>query len=584
MILQALNQLYERHLADPESDVPVPGFCDAKVSFCLLLDKEGHLLQVQDLREAKGKKKTPRSMRVPETFKRTVGIKANFLCDNTKYALGADAEGVTGRSRETFHAFLDLVQEVGGGLDEPGLQAVRAFLSAWEPENAPKLENWEEIAGQNLVFRLDMAKGYVHESPAVRRAWLNHKEGQTGGEKGQCLVTGEETALARLHPPVKGVPGSQTSGAALVSFNLDAFTSYGKSQNFNAPVSERTAFSYTTILNHLLARGSKQKVQIGDATVVFWSQEESPLESWFGPLLEPPSAEDHALNQELAALLQALRQGLPLPAPDSDNPFYVLGLSPNAARLSVRFWLVSTVGQMAERLGQHVRDLEIVRQFENQPAHLSLWALLKETAVLGKTENIPPNLAGEFARAVLTGGPYPRTLLTRLVDRVRADHTMNYPRAALVKAYLARKHRHNPSLYKEVTVTLDPANQNPAYRLGRLFSILESLQKSALGYKLNATIRDKYLSSASSGPRVNFPMLLRLAQAHVKKSNYGELYQRRIAEVLEGVADFPPSLSLEEQGRFFLGYYHQTAEDIRQKIAHQTDETTDPETAAGEEE
>ena len=590
MILQALNDYYHRLVKDPEEDIALPGFGEAKISFALVLSRDGRLVDVIDLRDHKGRTARPLVTKVPQAVKRTVGISAFFLWDNTSYVLGADSKGKPKRASQTFAAFKELAHQLGDELEEPGMKAVLAFLDSWEPSRASELDNWEEMSGKNLVFRLDGERGFVHEKDILQKAWLAHWNKNQAGEQGQCLVTGEETSLARLHPSIKGVWGAQSSGASLVSFNLDAFTSYGKAQSYNAPVSEEAAFAYTTALNHLLKNGSRQRIQIGDASVVFWSEQQSQAEELLGWVLGgEDQAQDTALNQKLGLFLESLKQGLPFDGLDPDNPFYVLGLSPNASRISVRFWLQSTVGQMQQRLGEHLRDLEIVRLSEKQPEHPPLWMLMKETAAQGKLENVPPLLAGEIARAVITGQPYPRSLLTGLISRARADKQMDYLRAALLKAYLSRWHRlnekyRNDPTSMEVTVSLDTENKNPAYRLGRLFAVLEVIQTSAQGRNLNTTIRDRYLSSASSAPRATFPILLRLSANHLKKvrsEKPGWAYKldESQTDIIDGIAitNYPATLSLEEQGLFFLGYYHQKAHGAAKDKSDQDQTDSAPE-------
>ena len=573
MILQALNSYYQRLIDDPQEDVALLGFSEAKISFALVLDQGGRLVEVQDLREQKGKKPQARILRVPQAVTRTVGVAANFLWDNTSYVLGADSKANPERTLQCFEAFKEMTRNLAGQLDAPDLKAVMAFLDSWQPEKAVDLPLWEEMAGLNLVFRLDGQRRYVHDSPQARQVWLEHYRQSEAGEEGQCLVSGEQGTLARLHPPIKGVLGAQSSGARLVSFNLDAFTSYGKEQNFNAPVGIQAAFAYTTVLNRLLAQGSRQRIQIGDATVVFWSEGQSEAEVLLGMAISGGEAEDNELNMRLREFLKAAKQGVPFPGLDPESPFYILGLSPNASRLAVRFWHPSTVGQMQQRLGEHLNDLEMVRLSDKQPEHLPLWMLLKETAAQGKNENVPPQLAGELTRAMLTGRPYPRTLLSALTTRIRADKNLGYLRAALIKAYLGRLWRHsethrNQPQSMEVTVSLDPDNTNTAYRMGRLFAVLENLQRKAIP-GLNTTIRDKYLSSASSTPRVSFPYLISNAQKHYNtlrkkegKGGLADFFDTSIGKILDGLeasSGFPTTLSLEEQGQFFLGYYHQKA-------------------------
>ena len=295
-----------------------------------------------------------------------------------------------------------------------------------------------------------------------------------------CLVTGEDGPIARLHPAIKNVMGAQSSGASLVSFNLDAFKSYGKDQNLNAPIGEKAAFSYTTSLNWLLRSESRQKIRVGDTTIVFWAERKTEVEDIFAELLSPSQdgdtqeAEDSSAVRHVRVILEAVRNGRVQDAVSQpDTPFYILGLSPNASRLSVRFWLVSTIEKIVSRVCLHLSQMQIVENFQNEPEflHPPIWRLLRETAALNETKNISPLLAGAFARAVLSGELYPPNLLSALFMRIRADHTVNRLRAGLIKAFLMRNH------HMEIAVSLDKSNMNIGYRLGRLFAVLERVQE-----------------------------------------------------------------------------------------------------------
>lgn len=578
MILQALNSYYDRLLADPDEDVAEPGFSKSKIHFALVLGPDGSLRAVDDLRikAEKGNKMFPRELRVPEAFKRTVGVASYFLWDNTGYALGMDDKGKPDRVVKQFEAFKALAHEIGDTLDDPGMRAVLAFLDAWKPENAPDLDHWDEMIGQNMVFRLDGETRYVHDSPAVKNAWLARQKTTDSGGAGFCLVSCELGPVARLHPAIKGVQGAQTTGAALVSFNLDAFTSYGREQNFNAPVSERAAFGYATALNHMLG-GRRQKVRIADATTVFWTEKPTEAEAAFAGLFEveedeKKEAHDPVLIGKLREVVEAVRDGSRPDAwkEDQQTRFFILGLSPNAARLSVRFWHVSDVGTMLTRLGQHYADLEIERRYPGDPTFPSPWRLLLEVAPQRKSENIPPTLGGELTRAILTGGDYPRSLLSRVITRIRADGEVTTLRAALIKAHYARAMRRGRNFTtitaSEVVVSLNPDSTNPGYRLGRLFAALEKAQQDALP-GINATIRDRFYGAASATPRGVFPRLLRLAQHHIAKAEHGYASDRRIAEIAEGIDAFPAHLDLDGQAMFALGYYHQRNALYRKKEA-----------------
>jgi len=556
MILQSLNNYYGRLSEDPDVNIPLLGFSSQKIHFALLLNREGELLQVLDLREVQGKRLLPKQMIVPEAVIRAVNIAANFMWDNTGYVLGSDNKGKPERSKETFDAFKNLQNDIGEGLDDEGVIAVLRFLDSWNPEDAPKLEYWDDMVnGANLVFQLDGEFGYVHERPKVKDAWLRHCSANSSEVVATCLVCGEKKPVARLHPKIKGVRGSQSTGAAIISFNLAAFLSYGKEQSFNAPVSEDIAFSYTTALNHLLSFDSRQKIQIGNTTTIFWTERESPVEGFMGLILNPQ--DDSGDLKEVRDFLEAVRDGKKLPQEigDADIKFYILGLSPNASRLSVRFWHVSTVGDISAKIGQHFRDLSIIRNYDSDPEFPGMWQLLRETAVLRKSENISPVLSGAIIRSIMTGAAYPQSLMVAIIGRIRADQEINYLRAAMLKACLVRKYRIN-RISREVTMALDRENTNIAYRLGRLFAVLEKAQKDAIP-GANTTIKNRYYSSASATPSIVFPQLLRLSQHHIQKADYGYVADKMIEEIMQDVCEFPAHLSLDDQGLFAIGYYHQ---------------------------
>ncbi|GAB7387099.1 type I-C CRISPR-associated protein Cas8c/Csd1 [Bacillaceae bacterium] len=583
MIIQALYQYYQRLLEDEHSGVSRPGFSKAKVSFALVLSKTGELLNIVDLRVERGKKLVSREIDVPEQVKRSSGITANFMCDNCTYLLGLkqkDKHLKKDRSREAFEAFVTLHEEILGGVEDAGARAVLSFLRNWEPEKAeqhPKIrEKLEELLeGGNLVFRLENAEGFIHERAAVMQAWEKYRAGQKSGVTGQCLVTGETSTIARLHQNIKGVVGAQSSGASLVSFNLNAFESYGKTQSYNAPVSDSAAIGYTTALNHLLS-SDKHRIRIGDTTTVFWAErltgglEEDLLGALFFPEIHEDNEEKHEYKQLardpqtvqlLRDIFKKIRAGEPIregiAGVDPNVNFYILGLAPNASRLAVRFWHVDQYGQFIEKIGQHYRDLAVEKSFPNEPDFISIEMILRETAPLGDAKRIPPLLGGVLMRSILTGMPYPQILYNLILSRIRADQKVNYVRTAVVKAFLVRKHRYY-SYDKEVKITmaLDEQNTNTAYRLGRLFALLEKVQEDA-NPGLNATIRDRYFGAASASPGSVFPILLRLAQHHIAKAEYGRHTDKQIEEVVSGIDQFPNYLNLEEQGLFVLGYYHQ---------------------------
>lgn len=577
MILQALNQYYGRLAGDEESGIPLRGFSRQPVSFALEIDADGGLKQVLDLRVQNGKKLVARQLVVPDVLKTSgSGFSANFLWDNTSYVLGADTKDKPERTAKAFEAFLNRLTEVAGELKDEGVTAVQVFLDRWDAGTAATWPEWKDMADRNIVFRLAGEQRFVHERPKVREAWLAFSQANASKVSGQCLVTGAQGPLDPTHPKIRGVRGAQGTGAALVSFNADAFESYGKTQSYNAPVSETAAFNYTTALNDLLGRDSRQKVQIGDATVVFWTERKTASEGIFGLVINP--GPDLGEQQRLATFLKALRQGR-LPdefEPEKDVSFHVLGLSPNAGRISVRFWHVDTVGHMWAKVRQHFDDLHIVRQYENEPELPPHWLLLKAAAKREDLDNLSPLLSGALMRSILTGSAYPGALLSAVVGRIRSEQKITYARAALTKACLVRNARSSGKT-PEVSVSLDEQSTNVPYRLGRLFAVLEKLQQEAIP-GANSTIKDRYFGSASATPRAVFPVLLRLAQHHASKIEYGYAHDKRIAAILDGVeiADggFPAHLNLEDQGLFALGYYHQRTSLWTKKPAAETASAT----------
>lgn len=587
MMLQALVDFDRRQRATP-GEAPAPeGYTKEKISFGLVIGLDGNLLDIVDLREETGKKLTPRSMSVPQAEKKASKIISNMFWDKTQYVLGLEAENpkMSDKDREKRAArlpkehksFVELHSTILEGSADDGMRALLRFLKKWNPDHPDaKVSQVPDLMGSNIVFRLEGDSNWLHDRDAAReivaRRWDD-------SPVGLCLLTGESAPMARLHPSIKGVWGAQSSGASIVSFNIDAFESYGKKQGANAPVSQGAADAYGRALNELLATGSRRRVQIGDASTVFWTERDAPAEDAFMGMLFDDSEEmpeagqlDANATAKLRAVVQQLGKGRGLqdtdPGIDPGVRYYVLGLAPNAARISIRFWHTDTLGQLAERFRQHWLDLQLEpSRFQRPPA---LWRLLRETAVEKKSENVPSQLAGEVTRAILTGGRYPRSLLANVIMRIRADGGRDEEQAAsiqvrtaIIKAVLtraARIERNEEDRY----VSLDTENPDPAYRLGRLFAVLEGMQLAAQGRGLNATIRDKYYAAASATPASIFPLLLRTANHHLsslRKDGKGGLaftLERRTGEILSALGDhFPASFSIDDQGRFAIGYYHE---------------------------
>jgi len=560
MILQALHHYYQRKTADPEAHMAPPGFEWKEIPFIIEVDAQGSPIQIEDTRSGDGKKKRAHAYLVPQGVKRASGIVSNLFWDNVEYALGADTRGKPERVIEQHQAFIARIEELPEtALADVGVQAILHFLRRADVEMLTHFAPWPEMleTNPNLTFRLNGDVDLVCQRPQVVNA-LTQIDG-TEKSDGFCLVTGEPDESERLHTSIKGVWGAQSSGANVVSFNLDAFNSYGKTQGGNAPVGKRAAFGYTTALNHLLRKDSTQRLQVGDTSVVSWADKPTELESTVVDIFgEPPKDDPDRNTRAVASLYKAIDHGL-LENDEGKNQFFVLGLAPNAARIAIRFWNHSTLADMAVRIRQHFDDLAIERA-PHDPPYLSLFRLLVSVATLGKADNIPPNLSGDLVRSVMEGLPYPQTLLSAAVRRIRAEHEVTYPRAALIKASINRSTRYsNPNVKEELRMSLDDTNTNIGYRLGRLFAVLEKIQEDA-NPGLNATIRDRFYSAASSNPVTVFSTLLKLKNHHLSKIDHkGRAInlEKRLGAIMEGISDFPAQLGLADQGRFAIGYYHQ---------------------------
>lgn len=601
MILQALARYYDILSCDPESGVAPSGYSAIGISYGLNISAKGELLDVFPLftPEQRGKKMVdvPRRMNVPEQVKRS-GIHPipNFLWDNGAFVLGVSTKDADnpGYSMNRFGAFRQLNLELLNKVHSPAAEAVTAFLEKYDPAKGrkhPKVKvNLESILkGGNLVFMFNGK--FVHEDPAVRRVWEAYKS-NSEAVLSQCLITGEIAQIARLHPSLKGIRDANPTGATLVGFNAQAYESYNLKQGMNSPVSEKAAFAYTTALNYLLSSSNEnRKFTVGDATVVYWAESgKKGYAKAFAGLCEPEIVELKASAEEESKTtrdkkaekrlrkiadkvrrVQALDVKKLLEGLDENPRFYVLGLAPNAARVSVRFFHSDPFDKIVEKIMQHYRDLEMVKEFEDQPTYLTIQRIVNET--ISKKASDPqasPLMAGAVFRAILENTPYPAALYNAIVNRIRTDqddpqkgiHKINYARAAIIKAYLLRKYRNqsqNP-IQEVLAMSLNEQSALPAYVLGRLFAVLEKVQQEAIG-DVNASIKDRYFTSACASPSSVFPILLRLSQHHISKAEYGYARDNRIGAILNLLDveknPIPSHLSLDEQGVFVLGYYHE---------------------------
>lgn len=573
MILQALVKHYEN--LEREGKVSKRGWCSAKVSYGIELSKEGQIKTIVWLKEEHmaGKKQIwlPKILTVPEMVTRSSGVSANFLCDNSKYLLGIDKETIQGNTNprvlECFQAakekHLALLEGVSGEM----AQAIRLFFEMWNPACAEKnqevKENWEELTdGGNLIFC--MGADFAQDDENIRDIWeQNQKESQEeGAVKGICLATGREDEISRIHKTIKGVPGAQSSGAALVSFNAPAFESYGKEQSYNAPVGKYAEFAYTTALNYLLAQ-REYSLQVGDTKVLFWAESarKEYQESFF--FCVDPQKDNQQVAKDLFNKLSNYQIGeLQEIKLDPEQECYLLGLAPNAARLSVRFFYQNSFGKILENLRKHYERMEMVKPSWETRDYLGITDMLQET-VNQKAKDKKPvsHMAAMALQTILTGARYPFSLYSDTLIRIRAEQgNVTWGRASIVKAYLI----HNTQWKEGVNyMGLNEESNDTAYVLGRLFAVLESIQLDA-NPGIKATIRDRYFNAACATPASVFPILFKLKNSHIKKLEREKesskiYYEKLLMSIMEKLSleNYPQRLSLEEQGKFILGYYHQ---------------------------
>jgi CRISPR-associated protein Csd1 len=602
MILQALYRYYEILSKDPNIDIAPPGYSAVGISFALNISERGELLDIFPLfiPSEDGKQEKPRRMIVPEQVKRSVNVAPNFLWDNSAFVLGISERDASSPeySAKRFEAFRQFNKDLLEKADCEAARSVIAFLDTTDPHISrehPVIERNLEtlLKGGNLIFRFRDKD--VHEDAAIRHVWESYMAGKDA-VMAQCLVTGELSPIARLHPSLQGVRGANPTGASIVSFNERAFESYNrmKGQGLNSPVSERATFAYATALKYLLSSANpNKKFYLGDATVVYWAEsDKKEYANAFASLFEPEYVADQPVEEQgerkkaegrmknaadKVKRSQALDVSKLTEELDGKTRFYVLGLSPNAARVSVRFFLTDPFEKIVDRIMLHYHDLEIVKEYNNQPTYITVRHILSETvSTKSKDKDASPLMGGAVFRSILTGTPYPAALYYAIINRIRADiddegvQKISYIRAAVIKAFLIRKYHNQPQnpIQEVLKMSLNPQSAIPAYVLGRLFAVLEDVQKEAIG-DVNASIKDRYFTSACASPASVFPVLLRLSQHHIAKAEHGPSSEWRIQEILNLLDveknPIPARLTLDEQGIFVLGYYHQRADFYKPK-------------------
>lgn len=566
MILQALVEYYEN--LEKQGCIAKRGWCQAKISYGIELYTDGRVKGILSLKkEVQAGKKTAwvsRNMIVPEMVTRSSGIAANFLCDNSKYILGIDKSGTSKRIKDCYLAakekHLTILQNVQGEM----AGAICKFFRDWNPEKAKEnkviAERWEEITdGGNLIFCIGTE--FAQEDKGIKEAWEGSLDAVKEGIQGTCLVTGKKGEISRIHKSIKGVPGAQSSGAALVSFNAPAFESYGKEQSYNAPVGKYAEFAYTTALNYLLAQ-REYTFPLGDSMVVYWAESaKKEYQDIFSYFIAPTIDNQKVIR----GVFEKLKKGEYFNINDiklnPDQKFFILSLAPNAARLSVRFFYQNSFGEILKNIEKHYERLEIVKPAWDEERYLGINDMLRETVNQNSKDKKPvSNMAALVLNAILADSRYPASLYTDTLIRIRAEQgKVTWGRAAIIKAYLIKNYKWEEG---GICMGFDEKSEDTAFILGSLFSVLEAIQLDA-NPGIKATIRDRYFNSACATPASIFPILIKLKNSHIKKLERDKgsskiYYEKLLTELMGRLKCFPKRLSLEEQGRFILGYYHQT--------------------------
>lgn len=554
MILQALSDYYDRKKNEPDGNIAPKGWEWKELPFIIVLSGCGDLIQIEDTREGEGKNRRGKRFLVPIGVERTSGIAPNLLWDSAEYIFGLGKKG-----QEKKKAFLERLKIELSGLEI--IQCIINFLENCSEMQLSMEANWIEISDKKpfLSFRMVNDQTLICRYPEVAERLSSSSCGDFN--EGVCLVTGERTGIKKLHKTIKGVRGTKSTGGNIVSFNHKAFESYNKENGYNAPVSDKIEFAYTTALNSLLSWDSNQRMAIADTTAVFWSEKKTSFESDFSYFFTDYGNDNTETSVEkIKTLFESVKTGAYIN--DNDNVrFYLLGLAPNSARIAISFWQVGTISEFAKRIKEYFDDFSITKP-KSEPEFYSFWRITVNASAQNKIENLPPEISGDLMRAILTGTPYPATLFQAVIRRIRSDtaNRVTSVRAATIKAYINRYYRFYPNKnVKEINMTLDEFQPSKGYQLGRLFATLEKIQEEA-NPKLNTTIRERFYGAACSSPVTVFSNLLRLKNYHLAKlENRGRVvqFEKLLAEIMSKLTDFPSYLDFHEQGRFAIGYYHQ---------------------------
>lgn len=594
MIINALCDYYDILAQDEKSGISMHGYERTEFFYEIVLTEEGELSAVTSIVVDK-KENKPKSAIMPKSMK-IPGIAASPVCDNMAYIFGVDRKKIENKMENIIDARkFDAAKELHLRLFENAVSkeaiAIKKYFEKWDVETAWENElifsaanNAGNAFSGNAAFRLKGEKKYFHECDEIRNIWLEKnkaKAAAVGECIAQCSVTGAISPIAKLHTQLSGVRGAQATGASLVCFNKDSDESYNLSQSYNSRVSESAMFKYTTALQYLL-KSKKNKLYIGDDTTLFWACSPDKIyenAAWlmFGgnfdeedqAKISDENAVDREAEETVKSILEHGIKGIPInPDFDPDVQFYVLGLAPNAGRISIRYFYQNSFEDFCDKITRYYEDASICGKNKYIKAGSMLFSTVSSNS---SDKKVNPLLGGAVMRAILSGGDYPRLLFNQVILRVKAEANVNQARAAAIKAYLTRNERE-----EWLSVYLNEESKNTAYVLGRTFAILEKIQKDASGGKLNSTIKNKYFATACSNPALAFPSLLKLAQHHLAKID-GNYLNNRLQECLAFIEgeNFPKTQGMDAQGSFILGYYQQNAK-LYEKRENKENEEENP--------
>ena len=563
MIIQSLVKFYENMVESGE--LLSEGWVLAPISYVLDIDRDGNILNINHTVTpiCVGKKivHRPISAACPAFVIRSSAVKSNFLYDNSEYILGV---GQNGEDREKFGVCKKLHHEILDGLNSEAASAILAFFDKWNPQESKKHLMLKEfyddvISGCNLTFRFNGR--LVSEYQEIAEAWNRHYSEKTEFE-GFCLATGNYGPIERIHPKIRGFVGAQASGASLISFNSDSCKSYGKDQGFNAPISRYAAFAYTSALNYLIKDQDRQ-IRIGDTAVFFWADgKTSASEKLIGFALNeqnPYNYNERELWDKIVKLADGGVVEFEGVTIDPTTSVCILGLSPNIARVFVRFFCQNTIGGLFRNLLEHQKRLRIDRSVFDEDDTVPMWKLLNAVVNQNVRDKSPiANMAGETIKSILANTEYPATLLSQAIIRSRCEGNVTHVRAAIIKAYYL-KNPHYQVPREVLTMSLNKESNDIPYCLGRIFAVLEKIEKE-VGC---STVSERYYALASATPAATFTMLLRrtnrsIMHIRMERPSIALYLEKKLENLIDKIDNnIPAHLSIAEQGMFHLGYYHQ---------------------------